>query len=184
MWRGDYLSDVEKQLREARKAKIFDMWLACHTSEEIAEVVGISPRSVENQIEETAKTEDLPTLRKVLAEFSDPEFVPPLYNVWTFYEVGDALQAIRDQRLYRATHGTFEDYCQQRWQMPRRYANRLILAANVMDNLGPVGPKSDSESQVRPLTALPADQQVEAWQQILDKPIGSMLCYMRIVCDR
>ena len=31
----------------------------------------------------------------------------------TFREVGEALGMIRDNRLYRASHPTFEDYCAQ-----------------------------------------------------------------------
>ena len=30
----------------------------------------------------------------------------------TFFEVGSALAEIRDSRLHRQTHQTFEDYCQ------------------------------------------------------------------------
>ena len=38
----------------------------------------------------------------------------------TFYYVGSALLEIRDSRLYRSTHATFEDYCRDRWiALPR-----------------------------------------------------------------
>ncbi len=40
----------------------------------------------------------------------------------TFVEVGLALGAIHERRLYRATHSTFEDYCRERWGMDRTYA--------------------------------------------------------------
>src|SRR5260221_3259797 len=33
----------------------------------------------------------------------------------TFVEVGRALARIRDQKLYRAEHDTFETYCRQKW---------------------------------------------------------------------
>ena len=33
----------------------------------------------------------------------------------TFVEVGAALCEIRDQRLYRVMHATFEGYCRERW---------------------------------------------------------------------
>jgi hypothetical protein len=32
-----------------------------------------------------------------------------------FIEVGQALAEIRDRRLYRATHRTFEEYAHERW---------------------------------------------------------------------
>ncbi|WP_282206835.1 hypothetical protein [Kitasatospora fiedleri] len=41
---------------------------------------------------------------------------------------GKALQIIRDGRLYRATHDTFEKYLEARWGMKRANANKLIKA--------------------------------------------------------
>lgn len=81
----------------------------------------------------------------------------------TFYEVGMALLAIRDQRLYRADYGRFEDYCRERWGMSHRHANRLVASAEVVINLGPIGPIPLSESQLRPLTDLSAEDQRRAW---------------------
>lgn len=44
-------------------------------------------------------------------------------------ETGDALSIIRDQRLYRRGWRTFEDYCQDRWEMRREQADTLIRTA-------------------------------------------------------
>ncbi len=52
-----------------------------------------------------------------------------------FYEAGKALQELRERRLYRSTHETFEDYCAQRFGFQRRHPYRLIDAADVVDNL-------------------------------------------------
>lgn len=35
----------------------------------------------------------------------------------TFHEVGAALLVVRDKRLYRKSHRTFEEYCRERWGM-------------------------------------------------------------------
>lgn len=86
----------------------------------------------------------------------------------TFQEVGTALLAIRDGRLYREVYGTFEDYCKDRWQMSSRHANRTIEAAQVAGNLGPIGPIPTAESQARPLTRLEPDAQRQAWQEAID----------------
>ena len=86
----------------------------------------------------------------------------------SFYEVGSALLTIRDSRLYRGTHGTFEGYCQDRWQMSRPRAYQLIEAAKVKDNLSTIVDIPVTESQARPLTSLPPDKQSEAWQQAVD----------------
>jgi hypothetical protein len=47
----------------------------------------------------------------------------------TFVQVGKALAAIRDKRLYRTLakpKRTFSDYCRERWDMTRDYAYKLI----------------------------------------------------------
>ena len=85
----------------------------------------------------------------------------------TFVEVGDALAYIRDEQLYRASHGTFEAYCQDRWGMERRHAYRLIEASEVTAILSPIGhtPTPANEAQARPLTKLKAEPEevAEAW---------------------
>lgn len=82
----------------------------------------------------------------------------------TFVEVGSALMEIRDKKLYRQWHTTFEDYCRERWGMERRYAYRLIDAAEVVQNVSR-GTHSlpASERQARPLTRLEPGRQAEAW---------------------
>lgn len=83
----------------------------------------------------------------------------------TFVEVGNALMAIRDKRLYRASHATFEDYCRERWGWSARHASRQIEAAEIAGEIGPIGPKPTHESQVRPLASLPPDEQASAWNE-------------------
>ena len=52
-----------------------------------------------------------------------------------FVEVGSALSEIRDQRLYRATHPSFEDYCRAKWNFTRQYGNQVIAAAATVKSL-------------------------------------------------
>ena len=68
----------------------------------------------------------------------------------TFVEVGRALAHIRDRRLYRGTHKTFEQYCRESHEMSKTHANRLISAAQVVDCLTPIGVKIENEAQARP----------------------------------
>lgn len=97
----------------------------------------------------------------------------------SFVQVGDALAEIRDSRLYRIEYGTFEEYCVEKWGFTRGYAKRLISSAEIAAEITaperkpleinkksvPIGTFSpSSESQVRPLAALPPEQQKEAWQ--------------------
>ncbi len=73
----------------------------------------------------------------------------------SFVDVGKALQEIRDSKVY-VTPGcpTFEQYCQDRWEMSKTQANRLIQAAQVVEAIGmtPIG--VTSESQARELVPL------------------------------
>ena len=53
----------------------------------------------------------------------------------TFVEVGAALAEIRDTRLYKQEHGTFEEYCRVEWGWEKAYANHVIRAADVVKSL-------------------------------------------------
>lgn len=81
----------------------------------------------------------------------------------TFFEVGTALMAIRERRLYRATHSSFEVYMRERWSMTKARATQLIGAAQVVENLGdaPI-----NESQTRALYALSPAEQRLAWEVV------------------
>jgi hypothetical protein len=74
----------------------------------------------------------------------------------TFAEVGAALLEIRDERLYRTTHRTFEAYLRERWDISRSYAHRTIQAAEVVRML-PVGNVPSSEAVARELVPLKRD---------------------------
>ena len=95
----------------------------------------------------------------------------------TFVEVGAALMAIRDdpRRLYRR-FGTFEEYCQKRWEWRQSQVYRLMDAAEVVRNLksSPIGELLPAnEAQARPLTTLktPEDQR-EAWEAVIRETGG------------
>jgi len=70
-----------------------------------------------------------------------------------FWAAGKALQVIRDARLYRGTHDTFEGYVEDQWDMSRAQAYRLIDAWQLAERLSPIGGKLN-ESQVRELLPL------------------------------
>jgi hypothetical protein len=72
-----------------------------------------------------------------------------------FCAAGKALQVIRDAHLYRDTHDTFEDYVEERWDISRPQAYRLIAAWPLAELLSPIGDKKKlNESQVRELLPL------------------------------
>jgi hypothetical protein len=101
----------------------------------------------------------------------------------TFMEVGHALLRIRDGKLYRAAHPTFEDYCQARWGLGRSHAYRLIDASETVAALSPIGdtPAPVNEAQARELAPLRSEPELmtRAWQQAVaasgGKPTARMV---------
>lgn len=94
-----------------------------------------------------------------------------------YYEAGLALRELKDKRLYRSTHRTFDAYCQERFGLSSRHSYRLIEAADVVNNLkefcdqfGHILPAK--ESVCRSLTIFQPNQQIFAWQQILQETGG------------
>ena len=90
----------------------------------------------------------------------------------TFVEVGGALLAIRESKLYRQEYGTFEEYCQERWGFTNEYARLNMRAAEVVKRIQEtptiVGVLPATESQARPLTQLEPEDQAVAWQQAVE----------------
>lgn len=78
-----------------------------------------------------------------------------------FWTAGRALQIVRDGRLYRADHATFDDYVEKRWDMQRSYAHKLIRAWPLAARLHPVAP-SINEGQIRELLPVAAAHGEEA----------------------
>jgi hypothetical protein len=89
----------------------------------------------------------------------------------TYVEVGFALAEIRDRRLYRIEHKTFEAYCRDKWNFSRVHAHRLITASAVSEML-PTGNKPTSERQARPLAKLPAEARPQAWRRAVELADG------------
>lgn len=78
----------------------------------------------------------------------------------TFVEVGEALQAIRDERLYKENYGTFEVYCRERWDFTDQRARQLMAAAKTATTVAVT-----TERQARELAPLIGD--LEAMQDAL-----------------
>lgn len=84
----------------------------------------------------------------------------------TFIDVGNALMAIRDGRLYRVEYATFEEYCDNKWGFTDRRARQLIGAAQVAGNIGTVVPEMPTgESVLRPLVGMEPASQREVYQR-------------------
>jgi hypothetical protein len=92
----------------------------------------------------------------------------------TFFEAGLALAEIRDDELFIDEFDSFEAYCQEKWQYGKRYAERLMAAAEVVKRLRTNSslPSPSYEGQVRPLMGLSPDQAVAAWEKAAEKAGG------------
>ena len=53
----------------------------------------------------------------------------------TFVEVGNALEEIRDERLYRESFQDFDEYCMAKWGWGYKRAHQLITSASVAKSL-------------------------------------------------
>lgn len=107
---------------------------------------------------------------------------------------GEALATIRDERLYRLTHATFEAYCAERWGFSRATAYRMIDAAGASadradhdagdhqvddDEGGNVSPRdkpsSDGADFADPDRRAPmAGEKARAWATVVDAGGGEV----------
>lgn len=91
----------------------------------------------------------------------------------TFIDVGQALAEIRDSRLYRASHETFEAYCQERWGFSDRRASQFIEAASVVPKILGTGlPAPTVESQARALAKVPEAERADVWREAVERTDG------------
>lgn len=133
-------------------------------------------------------------------------------GVKTFLEVGNALCEIRDDRLYRNTHKTFECYLDSKWGMTRTRAYQLIDAAKAVEDLSTrvdklpqtecqareaecqagedlstrVDVLPQTEFQARPLVALPPEKRREVWAEVVETAPAKKITakHVRAVVDR
>lgn len=102
-------------------------------------------------------TSDLATCEEIIAR-----------GLGTFVEVGQALLRIRDERLYRESHDTFEAYCRERWGFSRERGRQLINAAEVIESLPPtIVATPPNEAVARELAPLRSDPERlrETWAE-------------------
>ncbi|MDJ0594883.1 MAG: hypothetical protein QNJ72_33720 [Pleurocapsa sp. MO_226.B13] len=100
-----------------------------------------------------------------------------------FYEAGMALKELRDRRLYRSTHKTFESYCRERFGYGRDAAYLKIVAAEVYDNLNEIMPTNcrqiplpTNEHQLRYIAKarLKPEMQLEVWRAAVELAKGKV----------
>lgn len=83
----------------------------------------------------------------------------------TFIECGEALATIRDERLYRATHVTFEAYCKEKYRFSRSRAYALMAASEVAGNVSQCETFPMSQRAAEELSRVPSAER----QKVADR---------------
>ncbi len=115
-----------------------------------------------------------------------------------FYQAGKALAQLRQRRLYRSTHKTFEAYCQDRFGFTRRHSDCLIAAAVAVENLQQMRTIHSQNhldeqhqlnensrtiqaqilptklEQIKPLASLKPDEQRQVWDKAVETANGKV----------
>lgn len=78
-----------------------------------------------------------------------------------FMAVGSALEEVRDSKLYLDEHETFKDYLKVKWDISLSRGYQLMDAASTARNVSTIV-EVPTEAAARPLTRLPAKDQVRA----------------------
>ena len=92
----------------------------------------------------------------------------------SFLAVGTALKQISAGNLYRATHATFEEFVKQRWNIGKSHAHRMMDAAEIHEELSPIGGsfpivnEIKTERQLRELKRLGGEGVSEAMEKITE----------------
>jgi len=90
-------------------------------------------------------------------------------NQRNFHSVGKALKQIRDNHFYRNLgFESFESYVKNRWDIGKSHTYRFIDAAQVIDNLSPIGEiLPANEAQCRLLIPFESFDQRKIWRKFL-----------------
>ena len=115
-----------------------------------------------------------------------------------FYRAGKALAQLRQRRLYRSTHKTFETYCKARFGFSRRHSDYLIAGAVVVENLqqtrtihsqNQLNEQNEfnenlrttyaqilptNVEQTKPLASLKPDEQLQVWDLAVETANGKV----------
>ena len=90
-------------------------------------------------------------------------------NQRNLHSVGKALKAIRDNHFHcNLGFDSFESYAKNRWDIGKSHTYRLIDAAQVVDNLSPIGDILPvNEAQCRLLSPFVSFDQRKIWRDFL-----------------
>jgi len=104
-----YLARTKKETKARRDKRIWAAWLACYTEQEIADKEQIDESTVSVVLKNLEKSDTIQKF-KVFANYQDPDWEPPLYNVWKQQKksnkvshYGNSESSLLDRLLYLYT---------------------------------------------------------------------------------
>ena len=77
----DWLSRIDKDAKEARDRRVFEMWLACYTQKEIADKEGEPQRTISDFTATFSEIGNLAESAKATSSHAT-DFDAPIYNIW------------------------------------------------------------------------------------------------------
>lgn len=92
-----------------------------------------------------------------------------------FLDMGLALGMIRERRLFRATHASWESYLRDRWKMTDDYSQKLITAVKIVGELRDSGivVMPVREVHARRLQQVEPDHRPKVWEEALAEAGGN-----------
>ena len=85
-----------------------------------------------------------------------------------------ALQELRDRKLYRSTHSSFEQYCRDRFGFSRDSAYLKIRASQVYDNITNYLPTNERQLRSIAKAKLEPEAEAQAWVDAVDEADGKL----------
>jgi hypothetical protein len=125
----------------------------------------------QSTVSETASEKWVPMSPEELAQLESCETIIRR-GIETFLEVGQNLAIVRDKKLYRHEHGTFEEYVDAKWHMTKQRAYQLIGAADahhVLASRFDVSELPTDERAMRELMKVPSDMVAEVLSVVAAK---------------
>ena len=88
---------------------------------------------------------------------------------------GERFNRIRENKLYRETHNTWEQYCKEKWNLTSQRVGQLIQFAEISQLIKSetqVSVLPQSETQTHPLNQLPPEEKIAAWNKAIESANG------------
>ena len=104
-----WLSGIRKSIEQMKRETAYEMWMACHTQDEIAHAVDADRTYISKMLPTLCRMENFPKRTKLDALYENDDWQPELYDIWNFAKneqhkhFGNTHAGIVDNLLYKFT---------------------------------------------------------------------------------